>query len=266
MKRKIVTILFAGMMAAMFICGCGNTEQVESSGIEATRPTEATEDSTEESTEEKNALEELEGSEVTILPTKFEVFTDGEPHYLMYHADLEYTYWNTFTSLSRPDLGIASVSFPQQFVGCEGKMRVLDENDYISVGEDVSTPIDMTTDSLIEDDGYYVFIPEDGFCGIISREIEMAGEEPTLEEVKAFLEGYYITSYDELFYDVSEEGEKLYSSYCMESAGVNDYYGGYSFRIKDGRAEGAFVMFNGDVYKENAGYVRYMIQSLRFTE
>lgn len=258
MKRRILVTLLTICMASVFMAGCGEEPKLESSGIIAERPSEETTEVSEETSEESEGI--------VLVPTKFEVFTDGEPHEVLFHADMDYLYYDEFTSLSRPEHGIESVSFPTEFVNIEGEMRRVDSNDFIDLKYDMVTPIDATSLSFIEDDGYGVMIPDVGICGIIDREFSYAGEVPTIEEVSPFVKGYGIGSWDELFYEMSEDGEVMYASYCRVSFGENYYYGGYAFRMKEGRAQGIYIAVAGDDIEDGMGYIRYAMQSLRFTK
>ena len=256
MKKKLLVTLLTMCMAASCMTGCGDKPTYESSGIEAQRPEETTEDAAAETT-----------TEVVMVPTKFEIFTDGEPHYVMYHADLEYTYWDTFTSMSKPEAGIESVSFLSEIIDYEGEMRKFDSNDHINLNGDMLTPVDATSLSNIEDDGFAVYVPAVGLCGIINREFEYAGDVPTIEEVSAFVKGYGLGSWDELYAEMSEDGELMYCSYFRTYLTEgNYYYGGYAFRVKDGVAQGAYAAVYGEDIDDGIGIFRYMMQSLRFTE
>lgn len=211
---------------------------------------------------------EATGAETEIgIPTEFQVFTDGQPHYLMFYADKEGLYWSSFTSVSRPDLGIASISFLSAMTDVEeANLLTIHESGSIRINGETDI-IDMTT---LPDYGcgYGRRMPGFGEVGIFSVPIEMQGEIPTAQEI-AGIDAVKSMSWlsTEVYRDISAEGYTLYSVYCtIPYTEEEAYEGALFFRIRDGRAEGAYIALLEENESIKAGFIHYTMQSLRFDE
>lgn len=263
--------LSIALLAAGTLSGCVKTSVTPAAFPDAATASEAgtAKDTPIGNEEIKTKEKNLDGT--IIIPDKFQVFTDGEPHFLMYNADVNNTFFNTFTSVSRPDLGIKSVSFISDFVDVEeNEIRRLEPGDSIEFNsdEELHQVVDHTSASWMDDSGYGRWIPADGRVGLISSPFPMKGEVPTIEEVEALGEQYRLVVGDEVYADISEDGNIMYSAFAAGNAAEDSdvkYYGGITFRVKDGRAQGAYTVLRGDL-KNNYGYIRYMMQSIRFED
>lgn len=128
MKRRLIVMFAAAVAAVTVLAGCGEKKKEDPlSQITATE----TFPETEESTEAETAAEEETTAEFPAEPPAdaeetvfyhYEVFTDGQPHKVIYWTDGETQKSMMFTSLSLPEWGIESISLPSEFVTpAEGK-------------------------------------------------------------------------------------------------------------------------------------------------
>lgn len=237
-------------------------ETVETAEVETTEveTTDAEEESTEETVETK-----------VIIPDKFEVYTDGEPHYLMYYADEEKTFFNTFTSITAPEQNIKNVSFLYYYVDPkEGELQSV-ENDTVKINEETKNLLyDYSTLSMLPDNEFHRFGASVGCCGTFSRPFTYEGDEPTIEEMGRFVnESVYVGSDGTYEVKQSIDGSDVYvlpgNSYIVNSDGSQYIYPGFTMmRIKDGMAEGIYCCINSNEKEDAVQIANYTIQTLEF--
>jgi len=205
---------------------------------------------------------------------EFEIFYDGEPHQVLFYADEKETLYTTFTSVSRPDLGIKSVSFPSLFVEEEGyELGKLVNDTYVfNTAEDSSKIYDFASYSDIDDSEYIRMIPVDGRVGIIiiPTDVDPSKEEIEFEDFYPFRKLHRFDPYDwekvEIFEDVTRDGNTVYGFYIGAQDIQDVHYDGYAcVRIHDGRMEGAYYMLR-DYYPNRLLLKDYLIQSLLFED
>lgn len=220
---------------------------------------------------ESTETEKTTADDVVIVPTKFEIFEDGKSHNVLYYADTEHTYFNDFTSVSRPDLGINSVSFISAFVDAEGEnLHAIDADGSFTINSeaDARKVYDYASVDWLDDNEYARFIPTDGKVGIINKDFELDGESPTVEEMKKLGAMYKLIVTDPVFQDTTKDGNTVFSCLCGAEAAANSdvkYYGVMTVRFKSGEAQGVYYVLRGDL-EENFRYANYTIQSLSFVD
>lgn len=152
MRSKLFLIGIYGIVTASLLAGCAKKSAVEKT--EAFQTAEATvaagEELKETSKEELNeklasmaettaedyslaaVTNEAGETEYKYVPTKFEVFKDGESHKVMYGATAQDYYYSEFTNTSFPEYGIKSTSFPTSMVNPEKGRKVIQKGDMTS--------------------------------------------------------------------------------------------------------------------------------------
>jgi len=283
--KKQMYIGVAAALSAMMLFGCGKKEDViqplslEATTAVETDAVETTAETTAETTE--TATTEASEPETEVVefiyvpsPKEFEVFYDGEPHEVLFYADEERTLFSSFTSVSRPDLGIKSVSFPSLFVEEEGyELGKLVNDTYVFNSEEDSRKIyDFASYSSIEDSEYIRIIPVDGRVGIISipTDIDPSKEEIEFEDFYPFRKLHRFDPADwediEIFEDVTRDGNTVYGFYiCSEDIKDMIFEGFACVRIQDGKMEGAYYLLH-ESYEFRFLLKDYLIQSLVFED
>ena len=177
-----------------------------------------------------------------------------------------------FTSVSKPELGIASVSFPSCFVEQDPS-----ELNHIIDGrvDDPKLLYDASDMSWMVPNSYARWVPTFGKIGIISVESDFDPKsgEPTVEDFMPAVHGYKLAPYDE--YDTkidivtTREGVELYSmpiiTYAKDDNGLVEYYGFVAYRYHNGMMQGVYCTVL-DTYEESQLLKDYIVQSLVFTD
>lgn len=271
--------------AVMMLSACGKEdlapkpmETIETTAIE-TRVEETTIAETEEAieeTEEEVATPDLEYVDgVLVIPTEFPTFEDGKPHRLYFYADEKGMTKDTFINISLPEHGIASVSFPVRFIedtpedlqiiGTEG-ITLHTEEDRELVWDYASSPT-----TYLPEGSYARISIAHGLVGIVDCEGTIAGDTPTLDELKKVASVYNLGITEPIFQDTSKDGSTVFTVYCATPAPINpdidkenfNYFGAMSVRFKDGKAQGTYYC-HYDKLSEAQKYASYTVQSLRF--
>ena len=208
------------LMLALGVClsGCGNAdfspkpmESYEAADIDVEKESESQKEE-ETPGDSKDTMEGL-----IILPDEFEFFDDDRSHRVRYYSDVEYSYYDDFTMVSRPDLGIESVAFRSCYTDVsEEELYSFGNNDQIIMTseEDARRVYDRTTASYLKDKGYSRYIPADGIVGIINTEGALKGEAPTIDEINGVARQYNLMAFEPVFCDTTRDGKIVYTTYC----------------------------------------------------
>ena len=157
MKRQLIAMFTAALAASMILSACGGKKEDPVNQITAAE----TFAETEESTEAEVVTEaETTTAAAMILPSDppadaeeetfyhYEVFTDGQPHKVVYWTDGEIQKSLMFTSLSLPGWGIESISLPSEFVEPEKELYVIGADD------DTEARMKLAEEKTCVDDSY----------------------------------------------------------------------------------------------------------------
>ena len=130
MRRRLIVMFAVAVAAVTILAGCGEKKKEDPlSQITATETFPETEESTaavtaaDEETTAEFPPEPPADAEETVF-YHYEVFTDGQPHKVIYWTDGETQKSMMFTSLSLPEWGIKSISLPSEFVESEGGKEI----------------------------------------------------------------------------------------------------------------------------------------------
>ena len=212
---------------------------------------------------------------VLVIPTEFPTFEDGKPHKLYFYADEEGMTADTFTSISNPELGIQSVSFPSRFIEETSKdLQFIGDSKITLTMETGETIYDYASiPDLLPEGSYARLVPAHGIVGIIDCETTIEGTSPTMDEMQKIASNYNLATVDPIFADTSKDGSTVYTVYCATPAPYNaevdteniNWMGAMSIRFKDGRAQGTYYCFYKKLSQAQK-YASYIVQSLRFTD
>ena len=157
MKRQLIAMFTAALAASMILSACGGKKEDPVNQITAAE----TFAETEESTEAEVVTEaETTTAAAMILPSDppadaeeetfyhYEVFTDGQPHKVIFWTDGVTQKLLPFTSLNLPGWGIESISLPSDLLDSEQEVYVVGAND----GTDER--IKLAAEQKIIDDSY----------------------------------------------------------------------------------------------------------------
>ena len=281
MKKRMVMVL---MITGMALTGCQKNSISADTGLTNPEPAEETEAEEEETTEEAESAEDAaeeasDGEEETAeadfgedgtisIQTLFDYNRDGESHKVQYYQDLTSDYKAEWRCVSRPDLGVESAPLAgNELTDPDIETITYDEltsmEAYDPNGHEV---IDLSTLSNVPENAFFHWMVSDGFVGIFEQPIEYDGDLPTVDEVSEALNRYCIFPDEQIYNDVNEDGDTVYSGYCSYDYGNGfEYNGAYCFRVQDGNAQGAFSMVRHE--KDSGlviGILPYMVQGIRF--
>ena len=163
MRRAAV---YVGLTVSFLLAACGGKTQEPVSqaaaAVEESSMVEATTTGTkaEGTAEEETAKEETTAEATTEIPSDppadageefiyhYEVFTDGQPHKVVYWTDGKIQKSLMFTSLSLPGWGIESISLPSEFVEPEKELYVIGADD------DTEARMKLAEEKACVDDSY----------------------------------------------------------------------------------------------------------------
>lgn len=274
--RKHTGLYIAMGLSAALLAGCQKEDIIQPIDVETTvAETTVEETTTEAATEESKAIPD---EFIYIFsPEEYNIYTDGKPHQELYYSDETRTLFMEFTSVSKPELGIASVSFPSCFVEQDPSELHQLGNDMITLetDEDRRKIYDYAGSTWMVPDSYARWVPGAGIVGIISVESDFdpASGEPSVEDFEPAIYGYKIAPYDDVDTKIdvvtTREGVKLYSmpviNYEHDDTGVVKYYGFAVYRYHNGMIQGVYCTVL-DTYEESQLLEDYIVQSLVFTD
>ena len=208
------------------------------------------------------------------VPDQFAVYTDGEPHRLMYAADTDYYHYCTFKNISLKAHGFESISLPLSLANTEKQVYILEKGDLLE-------SLDwkhMDRDLVINDSAYFSSDGRDVYSlrtpGMYMFHIwteTYDGEIHTLT-LKNFADilkiGGSITSdFEDI--EILEDGSTRYTcAYKDDREYTGDevpYYGKAVVRLKDGRAWCG--IFAEKDHKDGPRMATYILkQSVQYTE
>lgn len=256
--------------AVIMLAGCAKKDLAPQPVETATVETTIAETTTVAETE---ATEEATVETQVIIPTKFEVYKDEEPHYLMYYADEEHTYFNSFTSVSAPELGIESVSLLTDFVGPTGDDLHPYLQEGIKINEQTADYIfDYATLEEIPDNEFHRFGFNMGQCGIFSRDFSLGSSVPTADEIISFCNNeLYLLSNGDFNVETTPDGDTVYVlpvGFTLTRAddSLKVYVGFAIVRFLDNKAAGVYSCFNTEDFSIASHYADYTLQSLEYTK
>lgn len=267
MKKRMVMLL---MITGMVLTGCQKNNSTSDTGLTDPEPAAESEEADEEASnvegEEAEASFDEDGT--ISIQTLFDYNRDGEAHMVQYYQDLTTDYRMNWRCVSRPDLGVESAPLlGDELSDPNIETMSFDElsnmKEYDPNGHEV---IDLSTVGNIPDNTFIHWMVSDGLVGIFEQAIEYDGDLPTSDEVTDSLNRYGIYPDEQVYEDVNEDGDTVYSGYCkFEYNDDFNYYGAYCFRVENGNAQGAFSMFRDDENSGNViGILPYMVQGIRF--
>lgn len=276
--RKNTGLYIAMGLSAALLAGCQKGDIIQPIDVETTvAETTVEETTTEAATEESKAIPD---EFIYIFsPEEYNIYTDGKPHQELYYSDETRTLFMEFTSVSKPELGIASVSFPSCFVEQDPSElnRIGDGVVTLATDEDRKKIYDYADSNWMLPDSYSRWVPGAGIVGIISVESDFdpASGEPSVEDFMVAESGYKLDPYEENDYDTqiskekTREGVEVYSmpviSYEHDDTGLVEYYGFAVYRYHNGMMQGVYCTVL-DTYEESLLLKDYIVQSLVFAD
>lgn len=276
--RKNTGLYIAMGLSAALLAGCQKGDIIQPIDVETTvAETTVEETTTEAATEESKAIPD---EFIYIFsPEEYNIYTDGKPHQELYYSDETRTLFMEFTSVSKPELGIASVSFPSCFVEQDPSELNQLGNDIISLetDEDRKKIYDYSVDGWIVPDSYARWVPGAGKIGIISikSDFDPTAGEPSVEDFMIAESGYKLDPYEENDYDTqirkekTREGVEVYSmpikTYTRDDTGLVEYPGFAIYRYHNGMMQGVYCTML-DTYEESLLLKDYIVQSLVFAD
>lgn len=271
--RKHTGLYIAIGLSAALLAGCQKEDIIQPIDVETTvAETTVEETTTEAATEESKAIPD---EFVYIFsPEEYNIYTDGKPHQELYYSSETRTLFTNFTSVSKPELGIASVSFPSCFVEQDPS-----ELNHIIDGrvDDPKLLYDFSEMDWMVPNSYARWLPSAGKIGIISvkSDFDPASGEPSVEDFMVAESGYKLDPYEENDYDTqiskekTREGVEVYSmpikTYTYDDTGLVEYPGFAIYRYHDGMMQGVYCTVL-DTYEESLLLKDYIVQSLVFTD
>ena len=168
MRRRLIVMFAVAVAAVTILAGCGEKKKEDPlSQITATETFPETEESTEAETaadEETTASELQPDSSADAEKTVFyhyEVFTDDEPHKVIFWTDGVTQKAAPFTSLKLPGWGIESISLSSDFVNPPDGKEIY----VMGAEDDIDDDMRLAKERAIVDDSY-------GYPGAWSRRDE----------------------------------------------------------------------------------------------
>lgn len=274
--RKNTGLYIAMGLSAALLAGCQKGDIIQPIDVETTvAETTVEETTTEADTEESKAIPD---EFIYIFsPEEYNIYTDGKPHQELYYSDETRTLFMEFTSVSKPELGIASVSFPSCFVEQDPSElnRIGDGVVTLATDEDRKKIYDYSGTKWVIPDSYARWVPTYGKIGIISVKSDFNPEsgEPSVEDFIPAVDAYSLAPYDDYETNIdvvkTREGIELYSmpivTYVKDSTGLVEYYGFAAYRYYNGMMQGVYCTVR-DTYEESLLLEDYILQSLVFTD
>ena len=274
-KNKLMFLFMATLTIGVVLSGCGekkdepenqNTVTETSAGTEASTEAETiaeAEPVTEtETTAAGNSLEPTGDNEDTVH-YGYEVFTDGQPHRVVYWTDGEIQESMLFTSLSLPGWGIESISLPSEFVEPEAGKEI-----YVANAEDENDDyIRLAAEKALVDDSY-------GYPGAWSRrdewslfrvwraevdesyDFENAYPEKMFNEIYPFVDtGAFLINLDQITKFRNPDGTTDYMINCKNRGHWHNFK-----KTEDGGYKVEFTkMYNGYILVRPRGNVAHCI-------
>lgn len=274
--RKHTGLYIAMGLSAALLAGCQEEDIIQPIDVETTvAETTVEETTTEAATEESKAIPD---EFIYIFsPEEYNIYTDGKPHQELYYSDETRTLFMEFTSVSKPELGIASVSFPSCFVEQDPSElnRIVNGAVTVETVEDGRKIYDYADMNWMVPNSYARWVPSSGRAGIISvkSDFDPVSGEPSVEDFEPAIYGYKIAPYDDVDTKIdvvtTREGVELYSmpiaTYVKDINGLVEYYGFVAYRYHNGMMQGVYCTVL-DTYEESQLLEDYILQSLVFTD
>ena len=175
------------------------------------------------------------------VPNQFVVYTDGEPHRLMYAADADYYHYATFKNVSLEDYGFESISLPESITTID---YMVPEGMELS---DIGIP-NMSPDEVIDDsisfsqtrDIYSIRTPGMYLFHAWVDECDLEIHTLTLKDFADLLKigGSLTSDFEDL--EILEDGSTRYTCLYKDDREYSGdgvpYYGKAVIRLKDGKA------------------------------
>ena len=276
--RKNTGLYIAMGLSAALLAGCQKEDIIQPIDVETTvAETTVEETTTEAATEESKAIPD---EFIYIFsPEEYNIHTDGKPHQELYYSSETRTLFMDFTSVSKPELGIASVSFPSCFVEQDPSElnRIVNGAVTVETVEDGRKIYDYADMNWMIPNSYARWVPSSGRAGIISvkSDFDPASGEPSVEDFMIAESGYKLDPYEENDYDTqiskekTREGVEVYSmpikTYTYDVNGLVTYPGFAIYRYHDGMMQGVYCTVL-DTYEESLLLKDYLVQSLVFAD
>lgn len=276
--RKNTGLYIAMGLSAALLAGCQKEDIIQPIDVETTvAETTVEETTTEAATEESKAIPD---EFIYIFsPEEYNIYTDGKPHQELYYSDENRTLFTNFTSVSKPEYGIKSVSFPSRFVEQDPSELNRMDNGSVTVesAEDGKKIYDFSEMDWMVPNSYARWAPAYGKIGIIyvKSDFDPNSGEPSVEDFMVAESGYKLDPYEENDYDTqiskekTREGVEVYSmpikTYTYDINGLVEYPGFAIYRYHNGMMQGIYCTVF-DTYEESQLLKDYILQSLVFTD
>lgn len=267
-KKQVFCIVFG--LSAMLLSACQKDDIIKPIDVETTTAAETTVEGTTEETSTEIPKEFV----YIIPPEQFEYFTDGEPHDVLFYSDEEKTRWANFTSVSKPELGIKSVSFPSVYVEKDtSELRIIkDDTVMLNTEEDAKAIYDCSTYSWMDSNSYARWIPYAGKVGIIyvKSDFDSTERDPEVEDFDPAKYGYKLRPYNDsetpIVKQLTLSGSEVYCMPIKTYTGRDDmvYEGFAIFRYHGGMMEGVYYTFYAEDRPQD--WLKYIMHSLVFAD
>lgn len=264
MRKRMLMMMFA----AMLLVGCAKKD-LTPQPIETSPQDPIIEETTSKEPEPTEATQDTVSEDKMVIPDKYEIYKDGESHFVMYHTDGENALFSNFTNVSRPDLGIQSVSFLSELAAPENGVITIstDESIYVTNENKGNVYEIISADETVKDD-YHHYCYMAGTIGIFSDKNRLSNDF-TAEEANDWLAAEHSLGSDRNLYVMKDgTGNEVYVKICGFSA-LDDmsktFYGFVIFDIIDDEICGVYCTYDMEM-EDSIKYIDYTLQSLEFTK